>query len=115
MSFIELEQNGVAVVYRDEFKYSWNNAKHYDRTVRGRSGDFKLPTWNFQASFMVVFSLKKIHGNWLLEAPIIQKNYILFLHNLNKNIDAGYAIIWDNSKNIVTNKVKEFVEKGWFD
>ena len=79
---LELDQKWVAVVYRDEFKYSWNNAKHYDRTVRGRSGDFKLPTWNFQASFMAAFSLMKIHG--IMATQGIHKKVYYFLHNLYK-------------------------------
>ena len=56
---LELDQKGVAVVYLDEFKYSWNNTKHYGWTVKGRKRTFSITSTNLPSIAYSCFLLKE--------------------------------------------------------
>ena len=106
---IELFQKEVLVIYLDEFKFSCHSNKHYGWTRKGESGHFKLTPWSFQASFMIAFSHKKIHGVMATNKTFNSIKFIYFLRQMIQKLEESYAIIWDNSKIHVSKAVSEFL------
>ena len=65
----------------------------------------------FQATFMIAFSAKKIHGVVATAGTFNAERFIYFLSNIANTLHEKYVIVWDNSKVHVAASVKNFLEK----
>ena len=106
---IELAKRDTVAVYIDEFKYSSHTNKHYGWAERGRPRYRKLFPGSFQASFMIAFSSKEIHGVMATTKTFNSEKFVYFLKMLTKSINDSYAFIWDNCKIHVSKEVQDYL------
>ena len=69
----------IDVIYWDEFKFFWHTSKHYGWTPRVHWGYKQLMPGNFQASFMLAFSAKKVYEIMAATGSFNSQNFIYFL------------------------------------
>ena len=106
---MRLMQSEVDVVYIDEFKFSWHRSEHYGWSLKGTTGYSTWPIGTFQASFIVAFSEKKIHGIMPTKKTFNSKMFKYFIIKLIKSFDYNYALIWDNARIHVSELITQFL------
>ena len=70
---------------------------------------------SFQASFMIAFSSKEIHGVIATKKTFNFEKFVYFLKRLSKSINDSYPLICDNCKNQVPKEVQDIWETINFD
>ena len=108
----KLLNNDSNVIFLDEFKLASESTKYFGWSKRNQNGHLFMNLDKFNASFMIVFSIKEIIGVTATESTYSSKHFKNFLLKLINYNDCDTYIFMDNAPIHAAKKIVELCAKA---
>ena len=113
-----LESKDYELMYLDEFSIQLRNKSVYGWGPKGDYGFQQIHTEDFNMSFIIGFSIRRIYGVLGTTATHSHKSFITFISNILdyrvnrfEEVDSRLVIVCDNASIHKSKEVKEFLNK----
>ena len=114
-----LLNEGVELIFLDEFSVNPRHMKHREWTIKGHKGYIRMNSEGFSMSFIVALSNKRIYGimGWrdAVDHSVVRyfiSGLLFFWNKSPSSTETPFALIMDNASVHVWNNMTNFYEKS---